>query len=136
LTLGVSGVLSVFDGFANIHQYKAARERATQAAIDRERACMTIMLEVIRARLQFDQAANELEVARQELTASKALFEETEAKWREGFLMSSERLNAAAGHAAARANVSIAEFRRQVAAATLLDVMGASREGTRSEEVN
>jgi len=129
-TFGVSGVLSVFDGFANVFEYRAAKEREKQAAIDRERTCMRVMLEVIRARTQYDQAVDNQRLAEQELVAAEALRNETRAQWREGLLRSSQRLDAAARHAAARSNASAAAFRVQVAAATLLDVMGESSEGS------
>jgi len=135
-TFGVSGVLSVFDGFANIYEYKAAKEQEKKAAISREQSCMRIMLEVIRARSNYEQAKDQQDVAKQELAASQALFEETEARWREGLLQASEKLGAVTRHTAARANVSIAEFRHQVAAATLLAVMGVSTEGNLSEKTN
>lgn len=134
-TAGISGVLSVFDGFANVHAYRAAREREKQAAIDRERKCLQIMLEVIRARARYDQALDGRKVALQELAAAKALLDETRARWREGFLMTSEMRDAMTRHATALANATAADFQCQVAAATLLDVMGMPHEGNRNEEV-
>ena len=134
-TFGVSGVLSVFDGFSNVFEYKAAKERQKQAGIDREQMCIKIMLEVIRARSQYEQALDQQRLARQELTAARTLLGETQAQWREGLLMTSERLEATARHITAQANASVAEFQVQVASATLLDVMGASPEGNNNEEV-
>jgi len=134
-TLGVSGVLSVFDGFANIHEYRAAREREKQAAIDRERKCLQVMLEVIRARSRYDQALDGRKVALQELAAAKALLDETQARWREGLLMTSEMFDATTRHATASANAAAANFQCQVAAATLLDVMGMSHEGSLNEKI-
>ncbi len=133
-SFGVSGVLSVFDGFANIFEYRAARERQKQATIQREQKCMRIMLEVIRARSQHDQAMDKLDVARQELRAVETLLRETRAKWREGLLMNSQELDAVTRHAAALSNCAAAEFQTQVTAATLLDVMGVSPEGSDNEQ--
>jgi len=134
-TLGVSGVLSVFNGFRNVFEYRAARERETQAAIDREQACIAIMFEVIRARLQFDQAVDYCAVARQETASTRVFLDETEAQWREGLVTTSDKLQAVTRHSTARANLLIAEFRRQVATATMLDVTGytESEEGSTCE---
>jgi len=133
-TLGVSSVLTVFDGFKNVAEYEAAREREKQAGVDRERACLQIMLEVIEARLQYDQAVEQQKVAEQDLAASETLLKETEAKWREGLLMSSERLEATTRHAGAVANVSVAAFQTEVTSAALKNVMGDSPEGVDREE--
>ncbi len=133
-TFGVSAVLSVFDGFANIFEYKAAREREKQAAIDREQRCMEIMLEVIQARSQYDQAREQQKVARQELVAARALLDETEAQWQEGFIKTSERLDATTRHITAHTNVLVADFQVQVTTATLLAVMGSTPEGASSEK--
>ncbi len=135
-TLGVAGVLSVFDGFANIFEYKAAREREKQAAIEREQRCMEIMLEVIQARSQYDQAREQQKVARQELVAAQALLNETEARWQEGFIKTSERLDAVTRHISARANALAADFQAQVTTAVLLGVMGSKLEGANGEKNN
>lgn len=135
LTYGVSAVLSVFDGFANVNRYKAARQREKQAYIDRERKCLQVMLEVIRARMQYDQALDQQRVAQQDLVAAQLLMRETEARWREGLLTASERLDAITRSTAAAANVRAAGFKVQVTAATLLDVTGMSRGGGNREKI-
>lgn len=135
-TFGVSGVLNVFDGFANIYAYQAAKQRKAQAFIAREQTCMQIMLEVIRARSQYERSLDNLQLAEQELVAAKAFLGETQSKWREGLLLTSERLNAVTRHSAATANVLAAGFQTQVAAATLLDVMGVSPEGNAHGKIN
>jgi len=134
-TMGISGVMSVFDGFANVFEYRAAQQREKQAALDRQQKCIRIMLEVVQARSQHDQALDQWEVARQELLSSKTLLDETQAQWREGLLMTSQRLDAVTRHATSLANAAAAEFQTQVTAATLLDVMGVSPEGSDHEEV-
>jgi len=126
-TLGVSGVMTVFNGFRNVFEYRAARQREQLASIDRERACMTVMLEVIRARLQLDDAAEQCALARRETVSARTFMDETQAQWREGLIVTSDKLDAVSRDAAARANLSISEFRHQVAAATLHDVIGPVR---------
>ena len=132
-TLGASAVLTVFDGFANIHEYQAARTREEQAAIDRERACLAIMLEVVRARASYEQAKDQYDLARQELAVADLLLDESQARYREGLIDTTARLDATARHAAARANAATAGFQAQVAAATLLDVLGNTPEGNDRE---
>jgi outer membrane protein TolC len=49
-TYGASGILTIFDGFANIYEYKAAKQEKAQAILEREQSCIKIMLEVIKAK--------------------------------------------------------------------------------------
>jgi outer membrane protein TolC len=125
---GAAGVLSVFEGFRNINEYKAAGIREDKARIQREQAFLRIMFEVILARSRYDQAVEDYEVADYELTAARLLMMETDARWYEGLLLISGRMDPVTRHAAARANLAVADFQKQVAAATLLDVMGRSVE--------
>ncbi|MCJ8499775.1 TolC family protein [Desulfatitalea alkaliphila] len=134
-TFGVTGVLSVFDGFANLHAYRAAKERREQAFLAREQACLQIMLEVIQARSRHDQALDNRQLARQELAAATLVLSETEALWREGLLTPAERLDAVAHHAVAASNALVSDFQVQVTAATLRDVMGISGKGQDHEEI-
>jgi len=123
-TYGASAVLSVFDGFADIQRYRAARLRQTAAFLQREQACLTVMLEVVAARRQLDDAADALAAAAATRTAAEARLKNVEAQWREGLIDVSSRLAALADCDAAAAAETVARYRRQVAAATLLDVMG------------
>jgi outer membrane protein TolC len=133
---GAAGVLSVFEGFRNVYEYRASGVREEKARIQREQACLRIMLEVVLARSRYDQAIEYGDVAIYELTAARERLTETDARWREGLLLPSERLDAFTRHAAAQANLAAADFRKQVAAATLLDVMGRSRNEEDSENAH
>ena len=133
-TFGLSGVLTVFDGFANIHEYQAAREKGKQAFLHREQACLKIMLEVVRARNQYDNSIALCELARQNLVAAEAGWNEASAKWREGLLTASDKSEAFARLTSARADLSAADYQAQVATATLLDVLGESSEKGHQDE--
>jgi len=123
-TYGASAVLAVFDGFADIHRYRAARQRQAAAFLQREQACLTVMLEVVAARRQLDDAADALAVAAATRVAAEARLKNVEAQWREGLIDVSSRLAALADRDAAVAAEAAAQYHRQVAAATLIDVMG------------
>jgi len=125
---GASAVLTVFDGFANIYRYQEARERQTEAFIERERLCLSIMLEVLTARHQADEAASSMAVAAKQRQAAEAKLKVIEAQWREGLIDTSERLDALAMRDGAVAQESAARYRQQVAWATLMDVQGHTKE--------
>lgn len=60
---GLSGVLTVFNEFANINEYKAAREREREAIVQREEACLAIILQVIKAHVNLKNAEEALALA-------------------------------------------------------------------------
>ena len=121
---GLSGVLTVFNGFANINEYKAAREREREAMVQREEACLTVMLQVIKARLNCENAQEALALAEKSLTVAEGRLAEIEAQWQEGMVEPSERLSAIAEFEASDTDVTNARFQEQVSIATLLNVMG------------
>ena len=41
---GLAGTISLFNGFANINQYKAAKEQKEEAFIQREQASLTLIV--------------------------------------------------------------------------------------------
>jgi outer membrane protein TolC len=124
LTYGASGILKVFDGFANIYKYKVAKQEKAQAMLGREQACIKIMLEVINAKQALDQDADNRGLMKLELDSAESNFNETIALWKEGMVTSSKKLEAATYYTSAKSNMELADYRYQVTAATMADVMG------------
>jgi outer membrane protein TolC len=121
---GLAGTLTLFDGFANINEYKAAKERRKQAYIERERAAMALMLEVLRAQQNLETAADQLDLARRAMEVASQRYADTWEKWQEGLMDSAGLLQEAAEKSRAQMHLMAASFQRQVSAATLLNVMG------------
>ena len=134
-TYGISGVMTVFDGFSNYFEYQSAREQEQRSMIEREQACLTIMLEVIRARHQVDRAQDEREMAWDDLVVARRRLEEVHARWQEGLVPASDKSATVSAVAAAEANLAIADFRFQVAHATLRDVTGTPGKDAEDAEV-
>ena len=126
-SVGAQGVMTVFNGFQNIYEYRAAREREQDAFIQRERSCLMIMDEVLRARLHVQRATDQLNVARSALAAADSNMREVDARWKEGFVQTSDRLQALTRRDESRGAAHVAEFQYQVAVATLYDVLGETR---------
>lgn len=124
LTYGASGILTVFDGFANINKYKAAKLEKAQAMLEREQACLKVMLEVINAKQALDRAADNREQIKLELDSAESALNETTSLWKEGMVTSSKKLEAATYYTATKSNMELANYRYQVASATMADVMG------------
>ena len=136
LSYGISGILTLFDGFASIQRYKAAKQEHQQAMIQREQSCLKIMLEVINARNLLDRAKDQKVLLVMERDASVIALREVEAKWREGLVTASDRLSAVSRYTAAEANVNLTDYQYQVAVATMKDVMGLTGKEEKIEEKN
>ncbi len=121
---GLAGTMTLFNGFANINEYKAARQRREQAFLAREQTALTLMLEVIRAQQNLETARDQLDLTRQAMDVASQRYAEMRGKWQEGLIGSADLLAEAADQAQAQMQVLAAQFQHQVAAATLLNVMG------------
>ncbi|MBN1361078.1 MAG: TolC family protein [Sedimentisphaerales bacterium] len=124
---GLSGTMTIFNGFANINEYKAAKQRRVESFLQREQATLSVMLEVLRAYLTVTAAQEQVTLAQNAFEVATERFKEAEQQWREGLVGSSELLEVAAGRDRARAQAIGARFAYQVSTATLLNVMGKTR---------
>ena len=131
-TTGLNGTLSLFDGFANVNEYKAAKERKKDAYLRREQATLALMIEVVRAHLNLQTAGQEMELALMNLEASIKHWDEIKQKWDEGMINSSEMLQVTADRDQALMQVVNTRYQYQVSIATLLNVVG--RTDTHIEE--
>jgi outer membrane protein TolC len=124
---GIAGVMTVFDGFANVWKYQAAKEKKKEAFVERERTCIAILLEVLQAQLNEESARDSLAVAEQALTAAEAKATEVKAQWEQGWVQGSDYMRVLSGRDMARSQKSLANFQHQVTVVTLMDVMGEGR---------
>jgi outer membrane protein TolC len=131
---GLAGTLTLFNGFANINEYKAARERREEAFIAREQTALTLMLEIIRAQQNLETAADQLDLTEQSMAVASRRYAEVRDKWREGLIGSADLLREAAEQAKAQTQVLAARFQHQVATATLLNVTGKTATDVKGNE--
>jgi outer membrane protein TolC len=123
-TYGLSGTMTLFNGFANINEYKAARAHRSASFLAREQAALTLMLEVVSAHLALQTAAEQETLARRISDVAVKRFTETQDQWREGLVNASALLDAMSEREKARVQAISARFQYQVTTATLLNVMG------------
>ena len=123
-TVGLAGTISLFNGFANVNEYKAAKEHQKEAFIQREEATMTLILEVVKAHLNLKNAREEMILARKAFGMSSKHFVEIQQQWQEGLVDSAEMLSVLAEKDRAQMGLMNARFQLQVTTATLLNVMG------------
>jgi outer membrane protein TolC len=125
--MGLSGVLSVFNGFANIYEYDAAKESVKKAALEREQATLILMLEVFRAYQSLQLAQDSIDIAENNLNVSSSKYDQVHHQWREGLVDASEMLSVLAEKDQAQMLKINTKFQRQVAIATLLNAMGKTK---------
>lgn len=131
---GLSGVMTLFNGFANVHQYRAARQQEQAAFLRREEACLTVMVQVQEARLNLDAANDQLALAEKNHEATLERWSDLEAQWREGLIAPSERLQMITRRDQAEVQLLLARFQHQVAVAALVNTLGQA--SLTSEEEN
>jgi len=121
---GLSGVLSVFNGFVNIYEYDVAKENVKRAALEREQATLSLMLEVLRAHHNYHLAEDSIFIAENNFNASSLKYDQVYQQWREGLVDASELLSVLAEKDQAQMLKINTKFQRQLAIATLLNAMG------------
>lgn len=124
--VGFAGVMTVFNGFANINEYRAARTAQEKAFLAREQESLALMLEVVRARSNLSDAQANVQLADAAAAAAETTLAEETAKMREGLLRPSEMLDTVARHDEAHVNAVNARYLEQVMTAIVHNVLGAT----------
>jgi outer membrane protein len=121
---GLAGVLNVFDGFANINTYEAAKEQKKEAFLRREQETLALMVEVTQAYWDLQTASDQAALASRALDVATCRLTEIRPKWNEGLADASTFLSAQADVDRAQMNALNARFQQQISIATLFNVMG------------
>ncbi len=121
---GITGIMSLFNGFADVNSYKAAKRRRKAAFIRREQACMMIMLQVQQAWLNMQTTMEDETVSAKMLRAREQQLRERTAEHQQELTTLSEYTAAVAMRDGARMEAAFASFAQQVAVATMHDVLG------------
>ena len=122
--MGLSGVLTVFNGFANINEYDAAKENVKKAALQREETTLALMLEVFRAYQNLQLARDSIVMVEYNNKAAIAHYDQVYEQWREGLVDASGLLSVLAEKDLAQMAIINSQFQVQVALATLVNVIG------------
>lgn len=127
---GFASFMTLFNGFANVHDYRNAKGKAEKAYIEREAQCIALMAEVQAAYLNTQTAGDYLAVADQALAAAEAHLKEVEARVAEGLLLGSDHLQVLAERDEAQSQRAAALFRHQLSIAVLLNTLGGTYAGS------
>lgn len=121
---GLSGTMTIFNGFANINQYKAAKLQRQDAFIQREQSTMTLMIQVIRAWNQVQVAKEQIALARMAEHVADQRLRELRQQHRQGLVQTSDLLALIAENYQSRTQHLLAQVQYQTSIAMLLNVMG------------
>jgi outer membrane protein TolC len=122
--MGLAGVVNLFNGFANIDNYKAAKERKKEALVEREQQTLAVIVQVIRAHEDLQSAQDQSALAAKALEVASRRLAETRSKWEQGLIDASTFLSCQADRDRAQMNAMNARFQHQISIATLLNAMG------------
>jgi len=131
--MGFTGLMTLFNGFANVNEYLAARTEQEKAFLAREQESLALMLEVVRAHSHLADAETQLNLADAAADAAKIKLKEETAKMHEGLLRPSEMLDSVAQHDTAQVNAANAQYQKQVMTAIAWNVLGATWRGQKDE---
>ncbi len=121
---GLTGTVAIFNGFANINEYKAAKQRKEDVFIQREEKTLAVIIEVIRAQFSLTNSQEEMLLARKNFDMESRRLMEVEQHWQEGFVETVKMLSAVADRDQAQMELMNSKFKLQVSIATLLNAVG------------
>ena len=124
---GISGVLSAFNGYGTLQEYKETRQMKKKAFIEREERCLSVMAQVLGASLGMQTARDYLNVTAHFLDAAETRLAEVMAQAEEGVALPSERLSRMAERDEAEVRHINTKYQHQLSMAMLRAVMGVSR---------
>jgi len=125
--MGLSGVLTVFNGFANLYEYDAAKENVKKSALEREQATLTLMLEVFRAYQNLQLAQDAVTIAEENYHATRAHYNQVYLQWQEGLVDVTDLMSILAEKDLAEMIRINSQFQVQITIATLLNAMGKTK---------
>lgn len=121
---GFQGVWTLFDGFANVARYKAAKVERRRSELDRESEFLSIIVQVIAADAGVRDASEAVRLRQRAYDVAAARFADYDARAREGLLPISDALDARAVMDAAQVELARSRYRERMAAANLELAMG------------
>ena len=129
---GLQASLSAFVGFRDVASYLKARQEAKGAYVEREETAMMILLQVVEAYKNLQDAEAFLAVTEEAGAAAEQALTAMEAQYRADFVPLSQLLQARAAHSQAMARKNTAAFANAVALYAFKNVVGGHVERTES----
>ncbi len=133
-SVGIRGAWDAFNGFANVGLYKLAKAERTKSTLSREQTFLRIMLDVMVARNQVDDARDVAFVTSKIYEAAKLKHEDYRSRQIEGLVPLSDALDAEAMMSQAELKMLQSRYQERIAWAALKLSMGVLDVGEQSPE--
>ena len=121
---GFKGVWNLFDGFANVARYRAAKVERKQSELQRESTFLSVIVQVITAEAAVRDASEGTRLREHAYAVAKAKFEDYDAKSREGLIALSDALDARGMMDLAQVAWVRSKYQERIAVANLELAMG------------
>jgi outer membrane protein len=129
---GLNGTWTLFNGFANVARYKAAKVERRQGELERESAFLNVMIQVIASEAAVRDAAEAARLRQRAYEVAAAKYADYDAKSREGLLPLSEALDARAVMDLAQVALVRSRYQERIAIASLELAIGTTLVPTES----
>ena len=123
---GFGAVWSVFDGFANVARYRAAKIERRRTELERENTFLSIMVGVVAAEAAVHDAAEGAALRRHAYAVAAAKSSDYDAKAREGLIPLGDALDARAARDLAQVAMVQSQYQERIALANLELAMGST----------
>ena len=126
LNTSVSGVISLFNGFKNINEYKKAIRKEKIANLKLEKEFMKTIIETANAYYNLNKINDLLDIANLNLKAEKGKLKQAKAELSVGMISEEQYFNSLASYNQSLTNVKKLEFNYNLALSSLNITMGIS----------
>lgn len=117
--LGLSGVVTLFNGFKNVNEYRRAKANREKYFLNQEETILKVMLQVIESYNNLNTVSDILELTKLNLSVSENRLDNIKSKHKEGLVSSTDLLESIASRDYAYTNYIQTKYRHQVAIAAL-----------------
>ncbi len=121
---GLSGVWTLFEGFANVARYKASKVERTKTQLEREATFLSIIIQVIASEAEVHDASEETRIRQRAYEVTTAKHEDYAARASEGLIPLSDALDARARKDFAQVALVRSRYQERIAIANLELAMG------------
>lgn len=121
---GLNGVMTLFDGLANVAIYKAAKVERTKTQLDRESTFLSVIIQVIASEAAVHDAQAEAHIRQRAYDVARARHEDYAARADEGLKPLSDALDARAAMDLAQVSMVQSRYQERIAIANLELAMG------------
>ncbi|HOK41333.1 MAG TPA: TolC family protein [bacterium] len=121
---GLSGIMTIFNGFANVYEYQKAKKTAEEYYLKQEETILKVMIQVLEAYNNLQTVEDYFQLTGKSLDTEEMKLKNIKEKYKENLISLSELLQTIARRDNAFSNFITMKFNREVAKAALNTALG------------